>query len=161
MSDQRKKKGRPTMYTEELANEICKSVASNTTGLAHICKKYSHFPTSETIRTWRLEKPVFSAKYAKAKADQIDFLVEEALEVARADNKDTIIDDNGMAKCDHEWIGRSRLHVDTIKWYASKLAPKIYGDAHKIEDAEVQNAALREEVKLLREQLDAKNKKDY
>lgn len=154
-------KGRPTIFTDELADEICAAVALNTTGLAHICEKYPHFPTPETIRVWRLTKPNFSAQYAKAKSDQVDFLVEEALEVARTDSRDTTIDDNGMAKCDHEWIGRSRLHVDTIKWYASKLAPKIYGDQKRVDELENSNAALREEMQTLRSQLDEKNKKEY
>lgn len=156
-----KKIGRPTLYSEKLADEICQTVARNTIGLAHICERNSHFPTPETIRVWRLTKPAFSAKYAQSKADQIDFLVEEALEVSRADGNDTIIDDDGMAKCNHDWIGRSRLHVDTIKWYASKLAPKIYGDRQRIEDLESKNEDLKAEMAALREQLDEKYKKDF
>lgn len=33
-----------------------------------------------------------------------------------------------------EVIGRSRLRVDTRKWYLSKLAPKRYGDKLAIVD---------------------------
>jgi hypothetical protein len=41
---------------------------------------------------------------------------------------DYAVDDNGNRIVDHEHINRSRLRVDTRKWYASKVLPKIYGD---------------------------------
>ena len=93
--------GRPTKYTEKLADEICEAVALNTCGIHRICEKYPHFPAKETIRMWRLRRPDFAVKYAKAKTEQVDFLVEEALEVARADDRDTIIDDDGIGSRYH------------------------------------------------------------
>ncbi len=37
---------------------------------------------------------------------------------------------------DHEHISRSKLRVDSRKWIASKLLPKVYGDKLKL-DADV------------------------
>jgi len=38
------------------------------------------------------------------------------------------VDRNGERVVDHENIQRSRLRVDALKWVASKLAPRKYGD---------------------------------
>lgn len=159
MTEKSKKLGRPSIYTEELADEICNKIATSTVGKNVLCARYEHWPHPDTIRDWVIKKPSFSAKYAKAKQQQIEWLVEEALTVARTDDHDTIVTEDDV-KCNHEWINRSRLHVDTIKWLASKLAPKIYGDEKQL-NLEEQNAQLKEEMRVLREQLDAKNKKEY
>ena len=37
-------------------------------------------------------------------------------------------DEDGKETVDHERIARSRLRVDSRKWVASKLLPKVYGD---------------------------------
>ena len=39
-----------------------------------------------------------------------------------------ITDDEGKKIVDHDHISRSRLRVDSRKWVASKLLPKVYGD---------------------------------
>jgi len=36
--------------------------------------------------------------------------------------------EEGRKKVNHENIQRDRLRVDSRKWYASKVLPKIYGD---------------------------------
>lgn len=38
-----------------------------------------------------------------------------------------MVTEQGNRRCDAEFIARSRLRIDTRKWLASKLAPKIYG----------------------------------
>ena len=45
---------------------------------------------------------------------------------------------------DHENIQRSRLRVDTMKWMASKLAPRKYGDRveHDVKGGDFQPAIL-------------------
>ncbi len=57
---------------------------------------------------------------------QIETLVDEIIDIADDSSNDRIIDD-GRERCNGEYIARSRLRVDTRKWLASKLAPKIYG----------------------------------
>ena len=40
-------------------------------------------------------------------------------------------------------IDRSRLHVDTLKWYLSKLAPKRYGERLAVEHSGTVSIAER------------------
>jgi hypothetical protein len=41
---------------------------------------------------------------------------------------DTKINDLGYQMPDHEYMQRSRLRIDTRKWLACKLIPKVYGE---------------------------------
>lgn len=153
--------GRPTKYTPELAEEICSAISSSDIGLGKLCDLNPHWPAKKNIREWTIRYPQFRVQYINAKAAQVDWLVERAMEVATNGAEDTIYDDDGNPKCDTEWVSRCRLHVDTVKWLSSKLAPKIYGDAQKVEDLETKNAELREEIRQYKEKLDEQNKKEY
>jgi flagellar motility protein MotE (MotC chaperone) len=100
-----------------------------------------------TIREWRNKYPDFSANYASAKVKQAHVIAEDCLEIADDSKKES-------------WAV-NRLRIDTRKWIASKLLPKTYGDKYVLEKSEEENEKLREELRVLRAELDAKNKKDY
>lgn len=128
-------------YSEEIAEEICTAIATDSSGLRKLCKENPHWPGRANIYKWCYMHEGFRDRYALAKAQQVDWLVEEALEIAYDGSRDTYIDEKtGLERCDHEWVHRSRLKIDTIKWYATKIAPKIYGD--KKESAQDNNDAL-------------------
>jgi len=95
--------------------------------------KSEHLPSAPTFFEWLAEEPELAKQYARAREAQADYLAEEILEIADASQFDTITEvdeDTGHVteRPNHEWINRSRLRVDARKWYASKLAPKKYGD---------------------------------
>lgn len=125
--EEKKQRGRPTDYTQELADLICELVASTTCGLIKLCKNNPELPDKATINRWRHRFPDFRAQYALAKCEQADLLAEECLEIADDDTYDTKITPEGNEVCNTEFIARSRLRVDTRKWLASKLLPKQYG----------------------------------
>ena len=127
------KVGRPTTYTPEIAEEICETIATSTSGLNPLCKSNSHWPAPSTVYLWRLKNPDFSDKYARAKKNQIECFVDEIIEIADDTANDYITNDAGKRVVDHENINRAKLKIDTRKWLASKLAPKIYGDSVKVE----------------------------
>jgi len=121
-------------YTEELGDEICRAVACSTHGLSRICKENPHFPKKDTIYKWRVEIPTFSEKYARARLAQADVLAEDCVDIADDSSQDTIIDpETGQPRCDHEWLARSRLRLDTRKWLAAKFLPKLYGDRQQVD----------------------------
>ena len=62
---------------------------------------------------------------------QADALAEETLEIADDGKNDWMLDndpDNPGYKLNGEHVQRSRLRVDARKWFASKVAPKKYGE---------------------------------
>ncbi len=126
--EKKKTVGRPTKYTENLADKICHAISNTSKGLSRICKENVDFPCRDTIHDWIKTNDVFSDKYTRAKQTQAEFLVDEILEISDYSAEDTVIDDYGKVKPNNELINRSRLRVDTRKWIASKVLPKVYGD---------------------------------
>jgi len=124
----KKKVGRPTDYNQKLADLICERVATHEVGLQRLCAMYDDMPDKTTINKWRYKYPEFSTQYARAKISQIELLVDEIMEIADDSTKDEIINDQGVRSCNSEFIARSRLRIDTRKWLAAKLIPRLYGD---------------------------------
>ena len=141
------KRGRPTDYTPELVNEICSTIASSSKGISRLCKDNLIWPTKETIFAWLKTYGDFSDQYARAKRLQIEVMVDEIIEIADDSSQDNIINKQGQIICNNESINRARLRIDTRKWIASKLAPKIYGD--KIDNTHSINISHEEALKLL------------
>lgn len=123
-------------FTQELADFICEALA-NGESLRTICLP-AEMPSVATVCRWLGEKPTFADQYARAREAQADTLADEILDISDngvndwiekfgAEGQSTGWEYNGDA------VQRSRLRVDSRKWYASKLAPKKYGDKIDIE----------------------------
>ena len=121
------KPGRPSDYTEALADLICERIATHSVGLQRLCDLYDDMPEKSTIRRWCLKYPQFRTQYAQAKALQVETLIDEIIDIADDVSQDIEISEKGKEICNSEFIARSRLRIDTRKWLASKLAPKLYG----------------------------------
>jgi len=88
-------------------------------------------PASSTVFLWLKDHPEFSEQYARAREAQADTLADEILEIADDASNDWMMKndpDNPGWLANQEHIQRSRLRVDSRKWYAGKVAPKKYGD---------------------------------
>lgn len=101
-----------------------------------------------TIYGWLKADKEFHELYTHAREKQADRLVEQMIDISDDVANDLISDQNGQ-RVNQEVIARSRLRVETRKWIASKMRPKVYGDSTKI-DANVQSivqiAATQEEI---------------
>jgi bisphosphoglycerate-dependent phosphoglycerate mutase len=107
--------GRPTVYSSELARNICQQIAEGKS-LKTICAT-DDTPAVSTLFEWLNNNKEFSELYAQAKSQQADAFIEEMLVIS-----DTESD-----------VQRARLKIDTMKWVASKLKPKVYGDAKTVD----------------------------
>ncbi len=83
------------------------------------------------------EFATFRDNYAHAREAQADTLAEETLEISDDGRNDWMERQSESEKgagintgwvLNGEHVQRSRLRVDTRKWFASKVAPKKYGD---------------------------------
>lgn len=129
-SEEKKKVGRPTDYTPELAVLICDRISSTNLGLDRLCAMHDDMPNPTTIYLWQYKHPEFSQMYMQAKANQAHVLADECMKIADDDSGDTKIDpETGIEVCNTEFIARSRLRIDTRKWMAARLAPRHYGKA--------------------------------
>lgn len=122
-----KKKGRPTKFNEEIAKEICDTVATSTVGLKRLCENNAHWPHMDTIFLWRYRDPIFSGHYDDAKNAQMDLLAEECLSIADESGGDYGVNKKGEPMHNREFTLRSKLRVETRKFMIERLRPKRYG----------------------------------
>ena len=107
--------GRPSKYTKELGRKICDRIA-NGESLKRVCER-DDMPARRTVHTWLLDE------------DKKQFLhnYESSVNI-RTDNMFDALEEISDISDDSESPMRSRLRVDTRKWYLSKVMPKKYGD---------------------------------
>lgn len=118
------KKGRPSSYSEEIAEKICAGIMAGY-GLRKICSAEG-FPHIATIFSWlSKEDHPFHERYARARVVQAELLADDLIEMSDDDSKDV---SGELQMPNNVAVQRSKLKVDTRKWIASKLLPKKYGD---------------------------------
>jgi hypothetical protein len=139
--------GRPSIYSQELIAAICLRIAEGES-LRNICKS-DDMPSAAIVFAWLAdeEKKEFLEQYTRAREAQADKYAEEIIEIADDGVNDTYVTENGLAT-NHDVIARSRLRVDARKWYASKLAPKKYGDKITQEHVGKDGGAIEAKVDL-------------
>ena len=123
--------GRPSTYTKVLAFKICKRLAEGET-LRNICRD-PEMPRLSTVMEWNLkDREGFSEQYARARTAQAEHLFDEILEIADDSSEDMMTITTGKGREveveNREVTNRSRLRVDTRKWYLSKVLPKKFGE---------------------------------
>lgn len=117
---------RPSEFTTEAAEAICEGLARGLS-IRAICQD-ENMPSDRTVYRWLEANEEFRQQYARARERQADFYAAEIIEIADDGSRDMADDGDGGEVVDHDHIARARLRVDARKWYASKLAPKKYGD---------------------------------
>lgn len=124
--------GRPSTFSQETADAICERLAEGES-LRAICEA-DDMPSRETVRRWLRENEPFCAQYARAREEQADHFAEEIVVIADEDPV-TVFEKAGrgddapdIERVDSAAVAHQRLRIDARKWFASKLAPKKYGD---------------------------------
>jgi hypothetical protein len=125
---------RPTSYTQEIGDEICRRLSEGSP-LRRILRD-AGMPARGTVRRWQRERPEFAAAYASAREDLIEALAEDALERADYETAD-------HEAADHETADGAtaapdaatrKIYIDTVKWYVGLLAPRKAPVAEQGED---------------------------
>ena len=133
MSDTKRKTGRPSKYSDELAEKICEKIA-NGRSLRSICAE-DGMPPMKTIYRWLEANEEFRHQYARARDKQADYFAEEIIEIADS------------AEAESAAVSKAKLQIDARKWAASKIAPKKYGDKQEI-DVKSSDGSMRPSVRL-------------
>lgn len=127
--------GRPSTYTPELADRICTEIATRSDGLETICAGDIDFPNPSTVYLWRITHSEFSEKYARAKEQQAQLLADQILEIADNTQMGEIvtIKEDGEERKISDMIDHRKLRIESRKWLAMKLLPRVYGDKQQVE----------------------------
>ncbi len=116
MSDDNKRPvGRPSIYTEELADTICTRLAEGES-LRSICRDEA-MPAMSSVLLWVVDgrHKEFSAQYARARQAQGYYYADAMLEVASLVGREELSPQ------------AAKVIIDTYKWTAERNAPKAYG----------------------------------
>lgn len=112
-----KKAAKRTPVTAAVFERICTRLAEGES-LLQITKD-PKMPAYSTVRKAIVESESLAEKYARARTAQAEHYAAEIIQIA-----DTTDDPN-----------KARLQIDARKWYASKLAPKNFGERLDVEHA--------------------------
>lgn len=105
------KGGRPSTFTQAVADEICERIALGNS-LRSICRG-DDMPSMATVFKWLTQQPSFAEQYTHAREAQADAIVDDILDIA---------DDKSLDPNDR------RIRIDSRKWLAGKMRPKKYSD---------------------------------
>ncbi len=129
--------GGKVLYSAEIADCILGRMAAGET-LRGICKDEG-MPAAPTVRYWVVtDQPAgFAERYARAREAQAEAWSDEIVEISDDTANDTHVTtyEGGVQRTspNTEWLGRSRLKVDSRKWLMAKLHPGRYGDHLKVD----------------------------
>ena len=146
MTNRKSRPGRPSKYSQKVADAICQRLATGET-LRSICRDPA-MPQEATVRKWALEdREGFYAQYARARDLGLDAMADELFDIAD-DGTNDWMERHGSEGyvLNGENVSRSRLRVDTRKWYLSKLAPKRYGEKLEVTEKTELHDATDEEL---------------
>jgi terminase small subunit-like protein len=106
--------GRPSIYSEALAQEICRRIVDGES-LRAICAD-AGMPAKATVMTWLGRRPGFAASYARAREMSADADADDVKDIARRTLEGEVRPDV------------ARVAIDALKWSAARRAPRKYGD---------------------------------
>ena len=114
--------GRPSIYTDELAKEICLRI-SNGRSLSSVCRD-KDMPSRSLVYDWLAdeEKQDFMDRYREADLQRADFHADEMIEIADSVEADTAE------------VAKARLQIDTRKWQVARMNATKYGDKVEIDN---------------------------
>jgi hypothetical protein len=132
---EKKKTGRPSKYTPEIAQKMCEMLADGIP-LREICRQ-DGFPAWQTVYDWMYRDDALgdagvglSRAIARAREVGYEALAEECLRIA--DNpqwgQKQIMTDQGTSTTVEDMLGHRKLQIETRLKLLAKWNPKKYGD---------------------------------
>ena len=123
--------GRPSIWSQEKADELCLRLSNGETFRA-ICSD-EHMPSRITVFNWLnpsdpTHKPNFLTQVNRARAMQAHAWVDQIIEIADDDSNDFVTEADGRVRVNHEHVQRSRLKVETRWRIISKRLSSEYGE---------------------------------
>lgn len=141
-----KKMGAPSRYSKALAEQVCQRIADGES--VRSIGRDTKMPDKTTIIRWLLATttviqedgselqvatyPDFRTHYEHARQVSYQLMADSLTDIADDGTNDFMMRQSNSGEeyevQNHEVLARSRLRVDTRKWFLSKVLPKMYGD---------------------------------
>lgn len=123
---ERRPVGRPSEYNVEIAAKICAQLSEGMT-LRKVCMA-DDMPSRVTVFSWIEKHPEFLNQYIRAREYQVEYWLDETIDISDESSSDLMADEYGNLKTDHEVVKRSQIRIQARQWSIVKMAPKKYGD---------------------------------
>ena len=122
--------GRPSSYTEEIAEAICERLCMGES--LRTILKTEGMPSMSSVMRWLMNMPEFDSKYARARQLQAEVWADELIDIADDSTNDYMAKKNEAGEIigydlKPENFQRSKMRLEQRRWYAEKLRPKVYG----------------------------------
>ena len=114
--------------TQDIEDRICEELASGRS-LISICAA-EDMPSRWTVLRWMRQNDQFATSIARARDDQADYYLDKQIEFTEI----ATINDYQLRK----------FQADNLKWVASKLKPKKYGDSTQVKMADADGNKIEE-----------------
>lgn len=114
--------GRPAIYSDALAKELCLRIA-NGRSLSSVCRD-KDMPSRSLVYDWLADedKKEFMDRYREADLQRADFHADEMIEIADSVEPDTAE------------VAKARLQIDTRKWQVARMNATKYGDKQQVDN---------------------------
>jgi hypothetical protein len=107
--------GRPRQYDRDVVMAEFNQRTADGESMREICAD-AHMPSTTAICEWLQEHTGYAERHARAMEFRGQRFAEQIISVCR---------ETMQGKHD---VHAARLYVDSLKWTASRLSPKVYGD---------------------------------
>ena len=111
------KAGRPSIYSQELADKIFELMVEGH-DMQAICEMEG-MPSRATVLRWQTSRPEFDAQCARAREALADFELYRLKQLAES--------------CDENNVNATRVKLNHFQWRLMKIAPRLYGDRTRTE----------------------------
>lgn len=125
------KPGRPSTFSQEIADRICELMVSGL-DMEEICAR-KDMPSRMTVWRWQRDRPDFDRQCARAREALADFEL----------HKMKMLVDN----CDETNVNSVRAKLNHYQWRVMKIAPRIYSDKAQIEVTGANGGPVQVETK--------------
>ena len=140
----------PIPYNEVIADQVCDAIATQSKGLGQIIEELNLELSPSLIYKWIAQNDSFRERYARAKADQARVLADEITQIADNTQEGVIITEKEDGKVETkraDMLEHRKLRIESRKWLAAKLLPKVYGEASRVALTDPEGNALQIVVK--------------
>ena len=128
IKEEKKPVGRPSTYSFELAQHMCKILGTTTQSINYLCNNLEGWPNTDTFFVWLNEHKEFTELYYIARRNQVESLVDKMTEICSSRDRDYVTLADGKIVANMVGAAKDKLEVDNLKWRIARLRADIYGD---------------------------------
>jgi hypothetical protein len=114
-----------------LQDAICDAISTQPRGMGAILEELGNPINPSTFYRWLQQDDELCKRYARARADQAQVMADEITQIADNTQEGMITTEKGDGTVEikrADMLEHRKLRIESRKWLAAKLLPKVYGE---------------------------------